>query len=456
MQITLIDQLVLGKAINSIWVLFLILLFRKKLNNKSFKSANLILWGLYLAYLITPKGIRIQFENDRNDLIGRVIDLVVFINGKIYEVLRFFDSILFPLRRFIPTALLMFYLIYKIFSFYRAMSKSSLCEDKKIREKINEFGLDKKIEVYINDNLTSPISYGIFSPKIFIQSHILDDDKLLDHVLTHELVHIKNHHILFNHLINLLACMYWFNPFFWLSVNKIYQDVEINCDKEVIAGLGDTVKNRKDYSTSLLNFAQKQYDNSRFYLRMNHSVERVAVIKTYKETLAGIGYFILILVLSLPVIISVDYIDHNMVTLVSGESREYVGIESDRVNLLSMDQYEKLDKDDLFHEKPWSSKMNNRFVVTKYSFSMYKINMDNFKNNKHDCFIVNLSDLSCQKEPKYYLIIEEDGETIYEQSHSEDLILGVKTKKDCYYTVRILNESNHTLSGNVSFNSYKE
>ena len=448
--------MVIEKAMKSIRILFLILIFRKKLNTKSFKSANVILWGLYLVYLIIPKGIRIQFENDRNDLLGSVIGLIVFINDKFYQALMFFDSYLYSLRRLIPTALLLFYLLYEIYSFYRVMRKSSLCENEKIREKIKIFGIDKEIEVYINDNLTSPISYGIFSPKIVLQSFILEDDKLLDHVLTHELVHIKNHHILFNHIINLLACLYWFNPFFWLSLKKIDQDIEINCDKEVIGRLGDTIKNRKDYSLSLFNFAQRKYDGSRLYLRMNYNVERLGVIKTYKKTLAGLGYFFLILVLSLPVITSVNYIDHNKVTLVSGIARDYEGIDSDRVNILSMDQYDRLDKGDIFHDNPWPSKMNNRFVLPDYETKVTRINMASLRENGHDSFTINISDLPSRKNLKYLLVIKENGEPIYEQLHTGDLILGVRTKKVCDYRVRIISESDYTLSGNVSFNSYKE
>ena len=338
------------------------------------------------------------------------------------------------------------------------MRRSSLYENEKIREKIKSFGMEKEIEVYINDNLTSPISYGIFSPKIVLQSFILEDDKLLDHVLTHELVHIKNHHILFNHIINLLACLYWFNPFFWLSLKKIDQDIEINCDKEVIDRLGDTIKNRKDYSLSLFNFAQRQYDGSRIYLRMNYNVERLGVIKTYKKTLAGLGYFILILVLSLPVITSVNYIDHNKVTLVSGIGSEvvYGGKKSDRVKVLSMDQYDKLDKGDIFHKDPWPSKMNNRFVLPEYSTKGTEIKMASLRKNGHDFFTININELPSRKNLKYLLIIKENGEPIYEQLHTEDIILGVKTKKDCDYRVRIISLSNYTLSGNVSFNSYRE
>ncbi len=62
MKISLINYSILDKGIRSVWILFLILIFRKRLNLKSFKSANVILWTFFLAYLIVPYGFRIQFD----------------------------------------------------------------------------------------------------------------------------------------------------------------------------------------------------------------------------------------------------------------------------------------------------------------------------------------------------------------------------------------------------------
>ena len=44
MLVTVVYQMVIEKAIKSTWILFLILLFRKNLNIKSFKSSTVILW----------------------------------------------------------------------------------------------------------------------------------------------------------------------------------------------------------------------------------------------------------------------------------------------------------------------------------------------------------------------------------------------------------------------------
>lgn len=85
MLVTVVYQMVIEKAIKSTWILFLILLFRKRLNIKSFKSSTVILWFFFILYLIVPYGIRIQFENGNvNDIISKFVKIAVFINDEIY------------------------------------------------------------------------------------------------------------------------------------------------------------------------------------------------------------------------------------------------------------------------------------------------------------------------------------------------------------------------------------
>ena len=309
--------MVIEKAIKSTWILFLILLFRKNLNIKSFKSSTVILWFFFILYLIVPYGIRIQFENGNvNDIISKFVKIAVFINDEIYIFMRRIGSYLYPLNRMILSLPIFIYLIYKVYIFRNVISTSKVYEDKRISDTIKSFNLKRKVKVYINDDLKSPLTFGILGPKIVIQREIIDDTELLNHVLIHELIHIKKYHIVFNHIVNMLACIYWFNPIFWFSLEKIQQDVEINCDKEVIYRLGDNIKNRKDYCKSLLRFIEMKFYKNRLSLRMNPNKERIKVMKSYKTTINGIIDFIMIFLLSMPAYASVNYIDHDRVTIV--------------------------------------------------------------------------------------------------------------------------------------------
>ena len=267
--------MVIEKAIKSTWILFLILLFRKRLNIKSFKSSTVILWIFFILYLIVPYGIRFQFQNNSgDDFLSKLIKAAVFVNDKIYVMMRYIGSFLYPLNRMILSIPIVIYLIYKIYIFKKVISQSEIYENSKIIETIKSFNLKRSVKVYLNDNLKSPITFGILRPKIVVQRDIIEDPELLEHALNHELIHIKRYHIIFNHITNILACVYWFNPLFWFSLKRVEQDVEINCDKEVIDKLGDNNKNRKDYCKSLLKFLEMKFSNSSLYLGINPNKER--------------------------------------------------------------------------------------------------------------------------------------------------------------------------------------
>lgn len=317
MKISFINFSILDKGIRSIWIIFLILLFRKRLNLKSFKSANVILRTLFLIYLIQPYGLRVQFENNtETNILSSFINLLTFINDNINRVVLAIETFLYPLNRIILSLPILIYLIYKVYVFNKVIGDSKVYEDKRILDTIKSFNLKRKVKVYINDDLKSPLTFGILRPKIVIQREIIDDTELLKHVLIHELIHIKKYHIVFNHILNMLACIYWFNPIFWFSLEKIQQDVEINCDKEVIYRLGDNIKNKKDYCKSLLKFIEMKFYKNRLSLRMNPNKERIKVMKSYKTTINGIIGFIMIFLLSMPAYASVNYIDHDRVTIV--------------------------------------------------------------------------------------------------------------------------------------------
>ena len=310
MKLSFINYSILDKGIRGVWILFLILLFRKRLNLKSFKSANVILWTLFIVYLIQPYGLRVQFENNtETNILLSFINLLTFINDNIDRVVLAIEEFLYPLNRIILSLPIFIYLIYKVYIFRNVISTSKICEDKRILDTINSFNLKRQVKVYINDALKSPMTFGILRPKIVIQREIIDDTELLYHVLIHELMHTKKYHIIFNHIVNILACVYWFNPLFWFGLKRVEQDVEINCDKEVIYKLGDNIKNRKDYCKSLFKFIEMKLSNNSLYLGMNPNKERLEVIRNYKITINGIIGFIIIFVFSMPAYASVDYID---------------------------------------------------------------------------------------------------------------------------------------------------
>lgn len=210
MTLSLASVFILEKSIKSLFLLAIIFLVRPTLNKKAFRSASIILWIFLLIYLISPYELEIGIENAKGNRI--LLAITNFFDSSLGWLANEIGSIFFKLNRLIGSILIFTYLGIKIYRFNKVMKGSTLTRNTLCKVKIREFGLKRKVEIYINDNLKTPLTFGILRPKIILQDHILADEKLLDHVLIHELIHIKKFHILLNHMINIVACLYWFNP----------------------------------------------------------------------------------------------------------------------------------------------------------------------------------------------------------------------------------------------------
>lgn len=412
--------------------------------------------GFFILYLIVPYGIRIQFENGNvNDIISKFVKIAVFINDEIYIFMRRIGSYLYPLNRMILSLPILIYLIYKVYVFNKVIGDSKVYEDKRILDTINSFNLKRKVKVYINDDLKSPLTFGILSPKIVIQREIIDDTELLNHVLIHELIHIKKYHIVFNHIVNILACIYWFNPLFRLSLKRVEQDIEINCDKEVIYRLGDNIKNRKDYCKSLLKFIEMKFYKNRLSLRMNPNKERIKVMNSYKTTINGIIGFIIIFLLSMPAYASVDYIDHDRVTIVEGTEAKDEFIGDDRVDIISNKEYKKLDLGEVRSNSLKSGEVNNKIIIPIDENIVEEFTLES-NTDSYDGFTIKFSNMASRDTVCYSVRVVEDGKTFYRRDFSKDIILSFKANKSSTYRLIINNDSDKKLTGNVKINSYKK
>ena len=449
MTLSLTSVFILEKSIKSLFLIAIIFLVRPILNKKAFRSASLILWILLLIYLISPYELEIGIENVKGNSI--LLALTNFLDSAIGLLVNKIGSIFFKLNRLIGSILIFTYLGIKIYKFNKVMKGSTLTHNTLCKEKIREFGLKRKVEIYVNNNLKTPLTFGILRPRIILQDHILADEKLLDHVLIHEMIHIKKFHILLNHLANIIACIYWYNPLLCLSLKYLDQDIEINCDKLVVENLGDTIKNRKAYCTSMLKLVERGFYENNLYLKLNPNLKRMEIIKIWKKTLLGLISFILAFTLSLPVFANVTDLSQDRVDT-QGEVVNNIEVKIDnRVQTISDQDYEKLELGKLSSKKSDLAKVNERIKLGRFEKTSYEfeINDDNYEG-----FIINLKDMSCPGGVDYSIIIEEDGEIIYKRRFASDHTLKVKTQKGSAYIVTVCNESNKNLSGQVNINSY--
>ncbi|HGD6194666.1 TPA: M56 family metallopeptidase [Streptococcus agalactiae] len=449
MTLSLTSVFILEKSIKSLFLLAIIFLVRPILNKKAFRSASIILWIVLLIYLISPYELEIGIESVKENSI--LLAITNFFNSSLGWLVNKIGAIFFKLNRLIGSVLIFTYLGIKIYKFNKVMKGSVLIDNSLCKEKIREFELKRKVEIYINNNLKTPLTFGILKPKIILQDHILADEKLLDHVLIHELMHIKKFHILLNHLINIVACLYWFNPLLWLSLKYLDQDIEINCDKLVVENLGDTIKNRKAYCSSMLKLVEREFYENNLYLKLNPNLIRMEIIKIWKKTLLGLISFILAFTLSLPVFAIVTDLSQDRVDT-QGEVVNNIEVNNgERVEIISDEDYEKLELGKISRKKSNLAKVNERIKLGSFEKTSYEFELNDDKN---EAFIINLKDMSCSGGIKYQVIVEEDGKIIYNKYYSSDSILKVKANRRSNYIVTIVNRSNKTLSGKVKINSY--
>jgi beta-lactamase regulating signal transducer with metallopeptidase domain len=111
-----------------------------------------------------------------------------------------------------------------------------------------------RLQVFCSDIIATPMVVGILSPRIIIPKNIEDSD--VEHILMHELVHVKRRDNLWRMVGILAACLHWFNPFAWLFVYISSKDAELACDERVLRTMD--YSKRKDYAKALAKLAVKQ------------------------------------------------------------------------------------------------------------------------------------------------------------------------------------------------------
>jgi beta-lactamase regulating signal transducer with metallopeptidase domain len=102
--------------------------------------------------------------------------------------------------------------------------------------------------IYQSENVVSPFVLGIIKPKIYLPFGMNEKD--MEHVVAHEMAHIRRKDHLSKPLGFLLLTLHWFNPLLWLGYVLLCRDIELACDEKVIKELDHDA--RADYSEALL------------------------------------------------------------------------------------------------------------------------------------------------------------------------------------------------------------
>ena len=136
---------------------------------------------------------------------------------------------------------------------------SSACEDGHEQQIIQEIAAEcrlKKIpEVRImKDSEEGPFTTGILKNIIILPDGALHE-KDLRFILKHEMIHCRNHDILWRLLFLAVNIIHWFNPLVWYLRRAMEQDMEIACDEEVVTKASR--EKRREYSDVIMSWVER-------------------------------------------------------------------------------------------------------------------------------------------------------------------------------------------------------
>ena len=444
----------LERGIKSTFFIGFVLLSRRVLNIKSIKWSSIILWSILFTYLLFPFSILIQIEElEKYGMFQYLLEPFVLISVYIKMFMKEIGYILSNLNQLIVTSILLIYAVIQVTKRNKALKNSVRIEvDSRIEELVNSFRLKRQVQIYINDGIKVPITYGVLRPKIIIQSQVLENDNLLKYIMIHEMIHIKKFDIVFTHVKNLITCLYWYNPFVLLASRYMEDDLELLCDKLVIQSVGDTVEHRKEYCLSMLQLIELKEIQEKSVLKLHPTKERMIIMKRWKRGFSGIVTLILVVILSITV--SVDIKVHGKEQVISNITpfqKEIV--KGDKVREITDSEYNKLTLGEVSANSLKSADINSKVTLRGLTNKSYKFNTESWIPQNHNGFTLKLSEMSSEGGVDYCIIIKEDDAVIYKKYFTRAAILTVKADNNSRYEFIVNNQSTNTLSYRVKINS---
>ena len=148
---------------------------------------------------------------------------------------------------------------------------------------MQELKIGQQVSLYASCALTSPVSYGLFRPKVIIPQDMdivlgADDVRF---IFLHELQHLKHRDAALNYISCVLQIIYWFNPLVWYGFRIMQKDREIACDHSVIRTVGR--EHAVSYGHTLIRYAEKLHRNAFLSPLSSLGGEKSVIVQRVKE-----------------------------------------------------------------------------------------------------------------------------------------------------------------------------
>ncbi|MFZ1786603.1 MAG: M56 family metallopeptidase [Ferruginibacter sp.] len=106
-----------------------------------------------------------------------------------------------------------------------------------MESKANQFGIKRKIKLWLSHAIQTPVTFGFFKPVIILPVALLNNISTLqaETLILHELTHIRTNDYLLNWFLLAAETIFFFNPFVINLCKQIRLEREKHCDINVIS-----------------------------------------------------------------------------------------------------------------------------------------------------------------------------------------------------------------------------
>lgn len=193
----------------------------------------------------------------RTEAVSAFHDFAVSVGGRAPSALVIFLVLIWGMGLIVMLGLLLRSRVY----LYRLERSALLLQNPEIKrlfqDCLGELKVKRRIAVYSTPFLKSPVTLGIFRPRIYLPLHLISEFNAKDmrYILLHELQHYKHGDALIGCLMSIAGLIYWFNPVVRQGLRKMRDDRELACDSSVLELLEES--EYPCYGNTLIQFAEK-------------------------------------------------------------------------------------------------------------------------------------------------------------------------------------------------------
>ena len=221
---------------------------------------------------------------------------------------------------------------------YKLLRKCVPIQNDTAERLVRSAKLLRKVRLFEGEDLISPVTYGIWYPKIVIPQELHDISRVdMRNMVAHELVHIRRNDVAKRFMMMAVLCIHWFNPLAWAMYHCYLEDQEMACDERVLRNTdGDESKNYVYTMIKMASGGSSLWATTGF---MRQSAEKRRILEAMRQKRMGIGSILISVVLCL--CLGVSFFSFSQVSEVSDMKASNVQREKETGQLQKLERLSK-------------------------------------------------------------------------------------------------------------------